>query len=384
MVLPVMDPVIMLFNRLVCAIMGRMTPVAKKVSIIVPTYNERDNILPLVERLHRALAGHDYEVVFVDDSSRDGTEEAVLSLAGEYPVKVIVRQNERGLASAVLEGVKRTQSPVIGVMDADLQHPPETMPDLLRAIDDGADIAVASRYVKGGGCYGWGLLRRVISRGAVVLAHMFLPSSRPVNDVASGYFAFRRHVVDGVFLSPLGFKILLELLVVGKWHRVVEVPYIFRTRSAGRSKLRLTQQIEYLRHIFSLMRRTGELWRFLKFCLVGASGVVVNEGLLWLLREFGKLPLPISSAISIEASIISNFTLNEYFTFRDRRIRGTRPFLTRLGKFNVVSLAGLGINMGTLLALTYLFNLHYLLSNLVGIALAVMWNYLVNLRWTWK
>lgn len=364
--------------------MNQIAPVEKTISIIIPTYNERDNITPLVQRLHHVLSGYDYEVVFVDDNSRDGTAGAVSALSASYPVRVIVRRNERGLASAVLEGVKHTNSRVVGVMDADLQHPPETMPDLLRAIENGADIAVASRYVKGGGCHGWGWLRQVISKGAVVLAHLFLPSTRQVNDVASGYFALRKQVLAGVNLSPVGFKILLEILVIGKWGKVVEVPYIFRTRSAGESKLRLSQQIDYLKHIWSLMRRTGELVRFLKFCLVGASGVVVNEGLLWLLKQFAGLPLPLASAISIETSIVSNFTLNDYLTFRDRRVGGARSFLSRLGKFNIVSLAGLGINMSTLLALTYLLDVHYLISNLVGIALAVIWNYLVNLRWTWK
>lgn len=216
------------------------------------------------------------------------------------------------------------------------------------------------------------------------MAHLFLPSTRQVNDVASGYFAVKRQVLAGADLSPVGFKILLEILVISKWRRVVEVPYIFRIRSAGESKLRLSQQVDYLKHLWSLMRRTGELARFLKFCLVGASGVVVNEGLLWLLKQFAGLPLPLASAISIETSIISNFTLNDYLTFRDRRARGLKSFLVRLRKFNVVSLAGLGINVGTLLALTYLLDVHYLISNLVGIALAVIWNYLVNLRWTWK
>lgn len=364
--------------------MSRTAPVEKTVSIIIPTYNERDNIAPLVRRLHGALSGYDCEIVFVDDNSRDGTAEAVSVLCAAYPVRLIVRRNERGLASAVLEGIRQTNSKIVVVMDADLQHPPEIIPGLLKAVDGGADIAVASRYVKGGGCYGWGLLRRVISKGAIVLAHLFLPSTRQVNDVASGCFAFKRSVLTGADLSPVGFKILLEVLVVGKWDKVVEVPYIFRTRSAGESKLRLSHQVDYLKHIWSLMSRTGELLRFLKFCLVGASGVVVNEGLLWLLRQFAGLSLPLASAISIEASIISNFTLNDYLTFRDRRVRGLRAFFMRLGKFNVVSLAGLGINMGTLLALTYLLGVHYLISNLVGIALAVIWNYLVNLRWTWK
>jgi len=136
--------------------------------------------------------------------------------------------------------------------------------------------------------------------------------------------------------------------------------------------------------LLSLMRRSGELTRFLKFCLVGASGVLVNEGLLWILEQFSGLSLALSSGISIEASIISNFTLNDFFTFSDRRTVGARFFLQRLGKFNIVSLVGLGLNMGLLLLLTNVFHLYYLVANLGGIAAAMLWNYMVNLGWTWR
>jgi dolichol-phosphate mannosyltransferase len=357
---------------------------SEAISIIIPTYNERDNIIPLVERIAHALSNYDYEIVFVDDSSGDGTAELAMALSPKYPVKVMVRRNKRGLASAVVDGIGHASGQIIGVMDADLQHPPEVIPDLLRDIRGGVDIAIASRYVKGGGCQGWGLTRRIISKAAIVLAHLLLPSTRPVRDPMSGFFMFNRQVVAHARLKPTGFKILLEILMEGEFHNIAEVPYTFRIRSGGESKLNARQQVDYLKHVYSLMRRKGELWRFLKFCAVGLSGVLVNIGLLWLLTEFAGLFYLLSAAISIESSIISNFVLNDYFTFRDRRSPQAKSFLSRLLKFNLVSLAGLGINMAVLWLLTEVFGIYYLLSNLCGIAVATLWNYLVNTWWTWK
>ena len=357
---------------------------SKTISIIIPTFNEKDNIVPLVERIDHALSNHDYEVVFIDDNSADGTADLVRSLSSKYPVEVIVRRDKRGLASAVVDGINHTTSQFVGVMDADLQHPPEVMLDLLREVSGGVDIAIASRYVKGGGCQGWGLVRKIISRGAIVLAHLLLPATRPVQDPMSGFFMFNRKVVANAYLEPTGFKILLEILMEGNTQNIAEVPYTFKTRSVGKSKLNARQQIDYLKHVYSLMRRKGELWRFLKFCVVGLSGVVVNMGLLWLLTELAGLFYLLSAAISIETSIITNFVFNNYFTFRDRRSSGIKPFLSRLLKFNLVSLAGLGLNMGVLWLLTEVFGIYYLLSNLCGIVVATLWNYLVNTWWTWK
>jgi dolichol-phosphate mannosyltransferase len=357
---------------------------SRAISIIIPTYNEKDNIIPLVERINQALSNYDYEILFVDDGSRDGTAELAVALSPKYPVKVMVRRNKRGLASAVVDGLKQATGQIVGVMDADLQHPPEVIPDLLQAIKDGADIAVASRYIKGGGCQGWGLTRRIISKGAIVLAHLFLPSTRRVRDPMSGFFMFNRQVVAHADLRPTGFKILLEILMEGEFRDIAEVPYTFSIRSGGESKLNARQQVDYLKHIYSLMKRKGELTRFLKFCAVGLSGVLVNMSLLWLLTEVAGLFYLLSAAISIETSIISNFVLNDYFTFRDRRSPQVKSFLNRLLKFNLVSLAGLGFNMGVLWLLTEVFGIYYLLSNLCGIAVATLWNYLVNTWWTWK
>jgi dolichol-phosphate mannosyltransferase len=354
------------------------------ISIIVPTYNERDNILPLVERLSRTLAGQNFEILIVDDSSKDGTIDTAAALADKYPVKVLVRSNERGLATAVLHGLQYAKGDIIGVMDADLQHPPEINAALLQAIQNGADMAVASRYVPGGGCPNWGLTRRIISKGALTLAHIFLPSSRKVKDPMSGFFMFKREKIAGVVFNPIGYKILLEMLVMGKFEKVVEVPFIFEDRSSGRSKMKARQQIDYLRHIFNLMRRKGELARLIKFVCVGLSGVVVNEGVLWLLTELAGMPYYFSSLFAIEASIISNFILNDRFTFSDRRNSQTGSFLKRLFKFNLTCAAGALIQYGILLFLTEVCGLNYLLSNLIGIVVAFVWNYLISLIWTWK
>jgi dolichol-phosphate mannosyltransferase len=356
----------------------------KTVLVVIPTYKERANIMPLAERIHSALSSFDYRVLFVDDDSNDGTEEVVHSLAEKYPVDILVRKDKRGLASAVCDGLNHVTTDVAVVMDADLQHPPEVLPALLKRINEGADIAIASRYVPGGGCQDWGLARRIWSKGAAFLSHLLLPSTRRVKDTMSGFFAFRTQALAHANLKPTGYKILLEILIQGKYQNVAEVPYIFENRSRGKSKLGMRQQIDYLKHLYSLMQRSGELWRFVKFLLVGASGILVNEGLLWLLTEYAHLVYLLSSAIAIEVSIISNFVLNDYFTFRDRRRPSVSSMSGRLLKFNLVSLAGLLINLGVLWIFTSVLGVYYLVSNLVGIALAFLWNYFVNSLWTWK
>lgn len=354
------------------------------ISIIIPTYNERDNVIPLVKRINRAISNYQHEIIFIDDNSRDGTAEQARSLSPAYPVRVIVRQNKKGLASAVVDGLQYAKGQVVLVMDADLQHPPEVIPGLLKEIESGADIVIASRYVTGGSVQGWGLARRIISRGAIFLAHLLLPLSRQVRDPVSGFFMFKRQVVANANLRPSGYKILLEILMEGNFGSTAEVAFTFSTRSRGESKLNARQQIRYLKHLYDLMRRKGELTRFAKFCLVGLSGVLVNVGLLWSLTEFLGLYYLISATISIESSIVSNFVLNNYFTFHDRRLPGAKTFLKRLLKFNLVSLGGLVINLGVLWTLTELFGIYYIFSNLCGILMATLWNYAANTWWTWK
>ena len=204
-------------------------------SIVIPTYKEHDNICPLIERLGESLSGRQYEVLLVDDDSRDGTEELVAELAAKYPVRIVVREGKKGLATAVLDGIDIARHDTVLVMDADLQHPPEVVPSVIQAMDEGADVAVASRYVPGGGNVGWSKLRQVISNGAILLAHVLLPLSRKVKDPMSGFFAFRRDLIRGVKLEPVGYKILLELIVAARPQKVVEVPFMFRTREKARA-----------------------------------------------------------------------------------------------------------------------------------------------------
>jgi dolichol-phosphate mannosyltransferase len=358
----------------------------KSFSILIPTYNEHDNIAPLLERIAGAIPGNDYEVVFVDDDSRDGTSELINALSSKYPARVVVRKDKKGLASAVVDGFGLVATDTVVVMDADLQHPPEIIPSLIKAIRDGADIAVASRYIPGGGTAGWSRTRKLISSGAIMLAHVLLPQSRKVKDPMSGFFAFKSSVISGVTLTPIGYKILLEMLVVGKAGKVTEVPFMFQPREKGKSKLDASQEIEYLKHLFSLMRRIGEITRFFKFLLVGTSGVVVNQGLLWLLHDPNHAGWDIRPAllVAIEVSIITNFILNNSFTFADRHKPGLRHFMGNFLRFNFFSTPGGILNWVTTVVLTDTGRVSYLIFNLVGIALAMLWNYFANNRWTWK
>jgi dolichol-phosphate mannosyltransferase len=211
----------------------------------------------------------------------------------------------------------------------------------------------------------------------------------------SGFFALKRSVIEQVRLQPVGYKILLEVLVLGHYHSVMEVPFQFRLREQGESKLNINQQYEYLRHLWSLASRSGELARFLKFCLVGASGVVVNYGLYWLLTRFaafapisdtssGILSGNIALTISIETSIITNFILNNFITFSDRNTGGAKDFLGRLLKFNLICLMGGLIQIGVANLFAIVLGVNDLVSVLIGIIVAFFWNYLLNNYLTWN
>ncbi len=227
----------------------------KFISIIIPTYNEKANVTRLIEEIHNTLSGYKYEVIFVDDNSQDGTAGIISVLSDHYPVSVLIRKNERGLASAVVYGFKHSRGDIIAVMDADLQHSPDVLARLLQEIENGADLVIASRYIPGGGCSGWGLIRKIISKGAIFLTHLCLSVTRPFSDPMSGFFMLRRKVITSANLRPTGYKILLEILIEGHYMKSAEVPYIFYIRDSGESKLGIRTQIDFLRHLYRLMRR---------------------------------------------------------------------------------------------------------------------------------
>jgi dolichol-phosphate mannosyltransferase len=223
-------------------------------SLVVPTYNERFNIGPLIWRIEAVLKQEpfDFEVIIVDDNSPDETWKLAQEIAREDShLRVIRREGSRGLATAVVEGWKEAKGEILGVMDADLQHPPEILPDLLGPILKGrADIAIGSRHVSGGSVGKWNLPRRSVSRGASAIAFILLPQIlRPVRDPMSGFFLMKRSVIDLALLRPTGYKILLEILAKGNHRRVIEVPYVFEERKNGKSKLGPKQYLEFLIHL---------------------------------------------------------------------------------------------------------------------------------------
>ena len=230
-------------------------------SLVVPTFNERPNIGPLIGRIEAVLNQEpvDFEIIIVDDNSPDETWKLAQEIAKEDShLRVIKREGARGLATAVVDGWKAAKGEILGVIDADLQHPPEILPNLLKPILRGlADISVASRHASGGGVGKWNLLRRFISRGAAAIAFLMLPRTlRLVQDPMSGFFLIKRSVIDSTRLKPKGYKILLEVLAKGNYRKIVEVPYVFEERKNGKSKLGPKQYLEFLMHVGMLAAKS--------------------------------------------------------------------------------------------------------------------------------
>jgi dolichol-phosphate mannosyltransferase len=224
-----------------------------RLSIVVPTYNERARLGELVEAVFAVLAAHgiDGELVIVDDGSPDGTGALADDLAARFPIRVVHRPGKLGLGTAVIDGFAVASGDVLGVMDADLSHPAEALPSLLAALDaSGADMAIGSRYVAGGGVRNWPVHRRLMSRLACLLARPITP----VRDPTSGFFLVRRPAVEGVRIAAGGFKICLELLVRGRVGSIVEVPYTFSDRAAGESKMSWREATGYLWQLRDLRR----------------------------------------------------------------------------------------------------------------------------------
>ena len=226
-------------------------------SLIIPTYNESGSVAKIVTQLATLLdqfALDDYELILVDDDSPDLTWEVAQGLTQIYPqLQVMRRQQERGLSSAVIRGWQVARGKILGVIDADLQHPPEVLLKLLQAILNGADLAVASRHVRGGGVGGWSVVRRFLSRGAQVLGLAVCPAIvGRVTDPMSGYFMVRRLAIAGSHMNPVGYKILLEVIGRGNISSITEVGYVFQERESGASKVTWKQSIEYLEHLARL------------------------------------------------------------------------------------------------------------------------------------
>lgn len=362
-------------------------------SLIIPSYNEAKNIPQLIRLLTVLLdepLGDAYELIVVDDDSPDRTWEVAQGLICTHPrLRVIRRQGERGLSTAVIRGWQAARGEIFAVIDADLQHPPEVVLALLAEVDRGADMAVASRHVEGGGVSDWSPLRRILSRGAQLLGLLLLPGVvGRVSDPMSGYFMVRRSAIQGATMHPLGYKILIEVLGRGNIRWVAEVPYVFRERLEGESKVTWRLYLEYLRHLIGLRLSSVRVSRFVRFAIVGSSGVVVDMGLLFLLSDPHMLGwgLTRSKLLAAQAAIVNNFLWNDAWTFRDLSIRqaGSRSKFRRFMKFELVSLTGLVLNTVLLNLQFNLLGINRYAANAVAIGLVTGWNFWLNVKLSWR
>ncbi|MEG3841946.1 glycosyltransferase [Microcoleus sp. herbarium14] len=360
-------------------------------SLIIPTYNECKNVKTIVQRLSLLLddsiPGH-YELIVVDDDSPDRTWEIALSLTPEYPQLLVMwREHERGLSTAVIRGWQAARGEVLGVIDADLQHPPETLLQLLAEIQRGADLATASRHIAEGGVSDWSVVRRFLSRGAQTVGLVILPGVvGRVSDPMSGYFMVRRSCIAGKTLNPAGYKILIEVLGRGDIRWIGEVGYVFQERQEGESKVTSKQYIEYLRHLLILRFARWPVGKFFRFGVVGFSGVFVDMGVLYVLRDILNWELTRSSIVAGQLAIISNFLWNDLWTFGDisKRQPGKRQQLKRLLKFNTICLMGLILKVLLMNLLFNVFGMNEYLANLIAIAAVTMWNFWINTKLSWR
>ena len=358
-----------------------MTPV--ELTVVVPTYNERDNVEPLVSALSTHLAGLAWEVVFVDDDSPDGTAVKVRELAQRLPmVRCVHRVGRRGLSTAVIEGVLASTAPYVAVMDGDLQHDAALLPHMLRELRGGTlDIVVGSRHADGGGLGEWTRTRIRMSATATRLARLVVTAD--LADPMSGYFMMTRSAFESTVrrLSGQGFKILLDLFASTPTpFRFKELGFTFRPRLAGESKLDSLVVWEYaLLLVDKLIGRRVPV-RFMLFCLVGAIGVVVHLVALRLALEL--LGFSAAQSVATVVAMTSNFFANNLFTYRDRRLRGRR-LITGLVSFYLVCSVGAIANVGVASAL-FERDYGWWLAGLAGAALGAVWNYGVSSVLTWS
>ena len=369
---------------------GPDSPGRARLTLVVPTRNEADNVARLISEVRQTLSDIDYRLVFVDDST-DATPEIIRDFSREDDrITLIHREgNERsgGLSTAVSDGIDSVAatSDYTCVMDADLQHPPSKVREMLRtAEEEGSDVVVASRYIKGGSYEGLsGPVRRAVSTGSKYLAQIVFREARKTSDPMTGFFLVRNEAISGLQLRPTGFKILVEILVCAPEMKVTEVPFNFQARNAGVSKASLGQGMDYLAHLASLFWYVPSAGRFWKFAMVGASGVLVNMATLVILAEYVNAHKVIAWMFAVGLSILSNFLLNNAFTWRDVRNSSRIHFLMRGALAYPVAILGIGANFAVYYPLIkYVSEAfpYYVGFNFLGIVAATVVNFVLNSR----
>ena len=358
---------------------------ALELAVVVPTFNERENVRLLLERLEEALAGVSYEVVFVDDDSPDGTAEAVREIASaDRRVRVLQRVHRRGLSSACLEGMMATAAPYVAVIDADLQHDERVLPQMLAKLKaESFDIVVATRNAEGGGMGEFARHRVMLSNLGDRLSR-FVSHTR-LSDPMSGFFVVERGFLEEVVRSAsgIGFKILLDLVASStRPVRIGEVPYTFRQRIHGASKLDILVGLEYLQLL--LDKTVGDLVpaRFLIFGMVGSLGVLMAMAVLALLVRVFHTGFFTAQAIATLAAMTANFFLNNSTTYRDRRLKG-RQLWWGLASFCMACSLGAAINLRLANGLESM-GVRWSIAGLCGLVVGGVWNYGVTSFLTWR
>jgi dolichol-phosphate mannosyltransferase len=354
-------------------------------TIVLPSFNEARNIPVMVERLAAALPGIAHEIIVVDDDSPDRTYDVVRAIGAEQPhVRCIRRVGRRGLSGACVEGMMAAAAPVVVVMDADGQHDETILPDMLARLDDGADVVIGSRYVEGGTSgEGFNSTRARGSELATRLSRSLL--KHPVSDPMSGFFMLRRTLADTMAagLSREGFKILFDIVSrLPAEARIAEVPFTFRKREHGESKLGLVVTLQFLGLLLS--RLSGGLLpiQFLMFALVGASGLLVHLAVLYLLAEVSGVGFVASQVIATLVAMTTNFLLNNWLTFAHRRLKGWRV-LWGLVTFAAVCSLGALANV-SVAVWVYQFDQATMLAGLAGALMSSVFNYAVTKLVTWR
>jgi dolichol-phosphate mannosyltransferase len=358
---------------------------APELSVIVPTYNERDNVPLVVELLKRTLEDVSWEVIFVDDNSPDGTAAAVRALgAADDRVRCIRRIGRRGLAGACIEGMLSSQARYIAVLDADLQHDETLLAAMLERIRKGdVDVVVGSRYIPGGSADSFTSKRRFMSRLSHVAAHMI--TKVELSDSGSGFYMIRRDVVEEIAprLSSQGFKLLLDIMTTARGTlRAAELPYTFRERQHGESKLDAHIVLDFAALLVAKLTNDAVSFRFLMFCFVGLTGVVIHMAALQVAMQSLRLHFGIAQVAATVMAVCWNFALNNMLTYRDQRLTGWR-FFTGLLRFQLVCAVGAISNVGAA-AWIYDFQENWWLAGLGGALMSAVWNYVVSAAFVWR
>ena len=345
--------------------------------MVLPTFNEADSLPVIVPNITDTLkqAGINGEIIVVDDNSPDGTAEVALALARTYPVRVLKRTAERGLATAVLAGFNLSEAPACVVMDADSSHPVSALPEMVNKIlEDRADIVVGSRNIKGGGIRDWPLISQLKSKFAATLAL----GLTGLTDPTTGFMAVRRDLVAGLKLDPVGWKIVLEIAVKAAPARIAEVPIVFSDRERGQSKQDLRVMWQYLTHCYRLYcYRYPAFIEFIKFCIVGFIGLFIDLMVVAALKMGWALDTRLCAVGGFSVAVTTNYLINRFWSFKNARFT---PWISSYLTYVGTNLLGFGIRVGVVHLFILLADIDrgygYLLTNFIGIVVATIFNFI--------